>query len=193
MNELKKYNTVYYVIGAIYFVAIVVCLILIKQEVVVEEKVLFIPLGILTAICLPIIGWLESKIKKLKKIKQEEDLLKEKEENKKKLFERSQLNNIVNTMYELYNGSSEEINRLLEEHNLAMDYFYDDEENEDYFVIEPKSYLDVKQDEIYIFDLSGKGIIELENGNTLDYSSKSYKEIEEFIINDINKFFSEEE
>ena len=192
MDKLKKYNIIYYVIGAVYFAFIVVCLILIKQEVV-QEKVLFIPLGILTAICIPIIGWLESKIKKLRKIKQEENLLKEKEENKKKLFERSQLNSIVNTMYELYNGSSEELNQLLEKHALAMDYFYDDEENEDYFVIEPKSYIDVKQDEIYIFDLSGKGIIELEKGETLDYSSKSYKEIEEVIINDINKFFSEEE
>ena len=42
-------------------------------------------------------------------------------------------------------------------------------------------------------NINEMGIIELEKGETLDYSSKSYKEIEEFIINDINKFFSEEE
>lgn len=191
MSKIRKFQIIEWVILIIY-IGIILVFAKIEGNKPILESAFLIPLIIITVIMVVAAVYLENKVSKLKNIEKEEKLAKEKENTKKTLFERSQFNDMVNMMYQLYIGSSNEVNELLDKHNLEMDYLYDDEEDEDWFYIESKMY-DRKLKEIYIFELSGDGRIILDNNEEVDMSSKTFDELVEFIVNDIKTFFKEEE
>ena len=188
MTELKKYKLIQTLITFGYLACLLLVGYLGKKQII-GDTILIIVFVVITVAILPYMLYVDKKVNKLKKEEFEESLKKEKEEMKRKLFERSQVSDIVNTMYELYSGNCSQLNELLEKHNLSMEYLYDEDENSDWFYIE--SNYDKNLKDIYILELSGEGKISLGKDESFDVSNMSYEEIVQYIVNDINKFYSE--
>ena len=132
-------------------------------------------------------------VKKVEKDENRLQAIKEKEEAKKVLFERSQINSITNLMYELYFGNEPRINELLELYNLEMDYIYDEETKEDWFYIESKDCINKSVDDIYLLELCSDGVITLGENEFSNISSKSYNEMVDIIVDNIKEFFKKYE
>jgi hypothetical protein len=191
MSELKKYKLIEFLIAFGYLGILVIIMLLMKKELL-DDNIGGIIFIILTIIFSIIAYSIDKKLKKLNKEERECEAQKENEEMKKKLFERSSVNNIVNMMYELYSGNSNELNEVLTRYDLMMEYIYDDERNEDWFYIENREF-PKKKNQFYVFELSGEGKVTLEKHEHLDVSNMSYNELVEYIVNDIKTFFNEEE
>ena len=191
MSELKKYKLIEFLIAFGYLGILVIIMLLMKKELL-DDNIGGIIFIILTIIFSIIAYSIDKKLKKLNKEERECEAQKENEEMKKKLFERSSVNNIVNMMYELYSGNSNELNEVLTRYDLMMEYIYDDERNEDWFYIENREF-PKKKNQFYVFELSGEGKVTLKKHEHLDVSNMSYNELVEYIVNDIKTFFNEEE
>jgi hypothetical protein len=191
MSELKKYKLIEFLIAFGYLGILVIIMLLMKKELL-DDNIGGFMFIILTIIFSIIAYSIDKKLKKLNKEERECEAQKENEEMKKKLFERSSVNNIVNMMYELYSGNSNELNEVLTRYDLMMEYIYDDERNEDWFYIENREF-PKKKNQFYVFELSGEGKVTLEKHEHLDVSNMSYNELVEYIVNDIKTFFNEEE
>lgn len=187
MNESRKYKIYETILLIVWFILVGILVKKFDNENL-EQTPFLIIFAVISVIFVALVNWCENKVKKIKEEENKIKEAKEKEEAKKKLFERSQTNNITNLMYELYYGNNLVINELLTKYDLEMDYMYDDEENEDWFTIENKIY---KKKQFYSLSLTNNGTLYLEN-EELNVSSKSYDEIIELIIKDINDFFNKE-
>lgn len=192
MKESKKYKMIEFICIVIWFIVVAISLALYKKNEDNEDIMIIITI-VASVILFPIAIYFENKAKKIEKEENRLQLIKEKEEAKKLLFERSQVNNVINLMYELYFGNEPRINELLELYNLEMDYFYDEETKEDWFYIESKDCVNKSVDDIYLLELCSDGVITLDENEFSNISSKSYEEMVEIIVDNIKEFFKKYE
>lgn len=192
MKESKKYKMIEFICIAIWFIVVAISMMVFKinEE---SEDVMVIITIVASVILFPIAIYFENKAKKVEKEENRLQLIKEKEEAKKLLFERSQINNVTNLMYELYFRNEPRINELLELYDLEMDYFYDEETKEDWFYIESKDCVNKSVDDIYLLELCSDGVITLDENEFSNISSKSYEEMVVIIVDNIKEFFKKYE
>jgi hypothetical protein len=191
MKKSKKYTLYQWILLGLWFLIAFPMMYYLKKEEIDGEIYFIILMGISIVLLAPSY-YFEKKAKKFAKEELEIQVAKEKEEAKKQLFERAQINNINNLMYELYSGNEPIINELLEKYDLEMEYLYDEESQEDWFYIESREFKK-KASEYYVFELSGEGKISSDHHDGIDISSKSHEEMVEIIANDIKEFFSDGE
>ena len=192
MKESKKYKMIEFICIAIWFIVVAISMMVFKINEESEDVMIIITL-VASVILFPIAIYFENKAKKVEKEENRLQLIKEKEEAKKLLFERSQINNVTNLMYELYFRNEPRINELLELYDLEMDYFYDEETKEDWFYIESKDCVNKSVDDIYLLELCSDGVITLDENEFSNISSKSYEEMVEIIVDNIKEFFKKYE
>lgn len=184
---MKKYKLCQTIVLLIFVLSLGIIASIWNNEII-NDTVFFILFGAISVVFIGLANVLENKIQKLKAEEERVRLALEKEENKKLLFTRSQINNILNLMYELYNGHNSTINELLTQYDLVMDYYYDEEEKEDWFSIESKVY---KKKQFYSISFSNNGDMYL-NDEEINVSTYTEEEILNIIIKDINDFFNME-
>jgi hypothetical protein len=187
MKDSRKYKIYEAVILILWFVILGILAKKLDSECL-EQTPFLVILCIISIVFIVLVSLCDNKLKKIKEEENKIEEAKEKEESKKKLIERSQINNITNLMYELYFGNNLTINELLNRYDLEMDYMYDDEEDEDWFEIVSKVY---KKKLFYSLSLTTNGTLYLEK-EELNVSSKTYDEIIELMAKDINDFFNKE-
>jgi hypothetical protein len=192
MKESKKYKIIEFIAITLWFIAVAISMMVFKSNEESEDVMIIITI-VASVVLFPIAIYFENKAKKVEKEENRLQAIKEKEEAKKLLFERSQINNVINLMYELYFGNEPRINELLELYNLEMDYFYDEETKEDWFYIESKDCVNKSVDDIYLLELCSDGVITLGENEFSNISSKSYEEMVDIIVNNIKEFFKKYE
>ena len=112
MKESKKYKMIEFICIAIWFIVVAISMMVFKSNEESEDVMIIITI-VASVILFPIAIYFENKAKKVEKEENILQAIKEKEEAKKLLFERSQINNVTNLMYELYFGNEPRINELL--------------------------------------------------------------------------------